>query len=316
MDAGADQKGDFRGTCVIHEIPFIPAAKNGDRRYVLTAPTEEALLAGCDKVLSLGGFVMDAHDHNHCGARGDAWYSNIVTLRAKAAEESRGGKIMTNPQRGPLNGWAWADGRGPKANAAPSNEVESAAERGVKLTDEQRFSAYCAIKDAMDMDDCTLDPSSEANRALDRIIEIVGDASRKAAGGATLVDMAWQARMHAHAPYSGFKVGAAIRAGDGSVHFGCNVENAAYPQGSCAEAGAISAMVASGQTEIVEVAVVAESPEPVPPCGGCRQRLSEFAAGGTLVIMANSDETKTMRMDELLPAAFGADSLETKRRMR
>ena len=93
-----------------------------------------------------------------------------------------------------------------------------------------------------------------------------------------LLDTALRARANAHAPYSGFKVGAAIRCPDGSVFAGCNVENVAYPEGTCAEAGAIAAMVAAGAREIAEVLVVADSPTPVTPCGGCRQKLAEFAA--------------------------------------
>ncbi len=93
-----------------------------------------------------------------------------------------------------------------------------------------------------------------------------------------LLKAALAARANAHAPYSGFKVGAAIRCPDGSVFAGCNVENVAYPQGTCAEAGAIAAMVAAGQRTIAEVLVVATGPQTIAPCGGCRQKLAEFAA--------------------------------------
>ena len=92
-----------------------------------------------------------------------------------------------------------------------------------------------------------------------------------------LVKKAIEIRHRAYAPYSNFLVGAAIKAKDGSIFYGCNVENAAYPEGTCAEAGAISAMIAAGQTEILEVAVAADSSTPVTPCGGCRQKLSEFS---------------------------------------
>ena len=98
-----------------------------------------------------------------------------------------------------------------------------------------------------------------------------------------LLDAALRARANAYVPYSGFRVGAAIRCSDGSVHTGCNVENVAYPEGTCAEAGAIAAMVAAGRTEIAEVVVVADSPEPVMPCGGCRQKLAEFAPASAQV---------------------------------
>jgi cytidine deaminase len=121
----------------------------------------------------------------------------------------------------------------------------------------------------------------------------------------SLLDAARGVRDNAHAPYSGFKVGAAIRAASGRVHAGCNVENAAYPQGTCAEAGAIAAMVAAGDTEIAEVCVIADAPDPVSPCGGCRQKLSEFAGPDVPVTMATLDgRTLTLSMAELLPLAF------------
>lgn len=121
----------------------------------------------------------------------------------------------------------------------------------------------------------------------------------------SLTDDARAVRDNAHAPYSRFKVGAAIRATSGKVYLGCNVENVAYPEGTCAEAGAIAAMVAAGDTAIAEVAVVADSPEPVTPCGGCRQKIAEFAARDVRVTMANLDgKSLTMTLGELLPGAF------------
>ncbi|KAA0916261.1 cytidine deaminase [Aquicoccus porphyridii] len=120
-----------------------------------------------------------------------------------------------------------------------------------------------------------------------------------------LLDAARAVRDNAHAPYSRFKVGVAIRAASGAVHVGCNVENVSYPEGTCAEAGAIAAMVAAGDTELTEVAVIADAPAPVPPCGGCRQRLAEFGAGTVRVTMATTrGETLTMTIAELLPGAF------------
>ncbi len=122
-----------------------------------------------------------------------------------------------------------------------------------------------------------------------------------------LLEAARAVRQNAHAPYSGFKVGAAIRGASGRVYFGCNVENVAYPQGTCAEAGAIAAMVAAGESTIAEVAVIADSPDPVPPCGGCRQKLVEFGAGDVTVTMATTDgQTRIMTFNQLLPGAFGA----------
>ena len=109
----------------------------------------------------------------------------------------------------------------------------------------------------------------------------------------------------AYAPYSRFRVGAALLADDGAVHAGCNVENAAYPVGTCAEAGAIAAMVAAGETRIAEMVVIADSPEPVPPCGGCRQKLAEFGAPDTPVLLATvSGATLATTIGELLPGRF------------
>ncbi|PIV74193.1 MAG: cytidine deaminase [Rhodobacteraceae bacterium CG17_big_fil_post_rev_8_21_14_2_50_65_11] len=123
----------------------------------------------------------------------------------------------------------------------------------------------------------------------------------------SLLDEAARVRLRAYAPYSDFKVGAAIRSIEGSLHLGCNVENIAYPEGTCAEAGAIAAMIAGGDTRIAEIAVIADSPDPVPPCGGCRQKLAEFADGDTPVTLANT-QGKTLRttVADLLPGAFDA----------
>lgn len=120
-----------------------------------------------------------------------------------------------------------------------------------------------------------------------------------------LLEAARAARGNAYAPYSRFAVGAAVRCPDGSIHAGCNVENVAYPQGTCAEAGAIAAMVLAGQTRIVEVAVVADGPEIISPCGGCRQKLAEFAAPDTPVILAGPEgERARTTVGALLPGAF------------
>ncbi|MEM1065368.1 MAG: cytidine deaminase [Pseudomonadota bacterium] len=121
-----------------------------------------------------------------------------------------------------------------------------------------------------------------------------------------LLELARAVRENAHAPYSNFKVGAAIRATSGAFYQGCNVENVAFPEGTCAEAGAIAAMVAAGDRDIAEVAVIADSPTPVPPCGGCRQKLAEFAAGDVRVTLATTGgATLVTTVAELLPGAFG-----------
>ncbi|WP_204115098.1 cytidine deaminase [Shimia biformata] len=115
----------------------------------------------------------------------------------------------------------------------------------------------------------------------------------------------------AYAPYSNFKVGAAIRGESGTIYGGCNVENIAYPEGTCAEAGAIAAMVAAGETRLTEVYVVADSPVPVTPCGGCRQKLSEFGTGDVMVTLANLDgAVEKMTLAQLLPGAFGDHHME------
>lgn len=123
----------------------------------------------------------------------------------------------------------------------------------------------------------------------------------------SLIQDAARVRENAHAPYSGFKVGAALRSVEGRVHLGCNVENVAYPEGTCAEAGAIAAMIAAGDKRIAEVAVIADCPAPVPPCGGCRQKLAEFAAGDVVVTMATTAGARLqMTVAALLPGAFDA----------
>ncbi|MCT4685248.1 MAG: cytidine deaminase [Roseicyclus sp.] len=127
----------------------------------------------------------------------------------------------------------------------------------------------------------------------------------------SLIEDAAAVRLNAHAPYSGFKVGAALRSVEGRTHVGCNVENVAYPEGTCAEAGAIAAMIAAGDRRIAEVAVIADSPAPVPPCGGCRQKLAEFAAGDVVVTLATTrGATLVTTVAELLPGAFDAGHMD------
>jgi cytidine deaminase len=116
----------------------------------------------------------------------------------------------------------------------------------------------------------------------------------------------------AYAPYSRFKVGAAIATPTGRVFAGCNVENAAYPVGSCAEAGAVSAMIAAGESRIAQIMVMGEGENLVTPCGGCRQRIREFAAADTPVHIAGPEGIrKSFTLDELLPFSFGPDNLSS-----
>ena len=127
----------------------------------------------------------------------------------------------------------------------------------------------------------------------------------------SLLTAATKVRENAYAPYSRFKVGAAIRAQSGAVFTGCNVENVAYPEGTCAEAGAIAAMVAAGETQIAEVLVIADSPAPVPPCGGCRQKLAEFAGPDVRVTLCTTDgKEKVMTVADLLPGQFTAAHMD------
>jgi cytidine deaminase len=117
-------------------------------------------------------------------------------------------------------------------------------------------------------------------------------------------------RENAYAPYSDFRVGAAVRSASGAIFAGCNVENVAYPEGTCAEAGAIAAMVAAGETRLTEVYVIADSPHPVTPCGGCRQKLAEFGTGDVVVRLATLEGMEErMTLAELLPGAFGRHHL-------
>ena len=121
----------------------------------------------------------------------------------------------------------------------------------------------------------------------------------------TLLDAARAVRERAYVPYSKFKVGAAVRGASGAIYHGCNVENVAYPEGTCAEAGAIAAMIAAGETQITEVLVIADSPSPVPPCGGCRQKLAEFGRSDTPVLLATTaGATLATTIGELLPGRF------------
>ena len=127
----------------------------------------------------------------------------------------------------------------------------------------------------------------------------------------SLFEQACAVRENAHAPYSGFKVGAALRSSSGKTFVGCNVENAAYPEGTCAEAGAIAAMVAAGESRIEEICIVAGTTSPVSPCGGCRQKISEFSKPDTVVLLANPNgETVRKSAGELLPDSFKPSHLE------
>jgi cytidine deaminase len=125
-----------------------------------------------------------------------------------------------------------------------------------------------------------------------------------------LFEAARDAMARAYAPYSKFPVGAAIRADDGKIYLGANIENLSFPQGWCAEPTAIGAMVMGGAKKIVEMAVIAEKLACCPPCGGCRQKIAEFAGPETRIYLCDDmGVQKTMTMEELLPFSFKTDVL-------
>ena len=127
-----------------------------------------------------------------------------------------------------------------------------------------------------------------------------------------LIKAAMAARANAHAPYSKFYVGAAMRDERGQVHAGCNIENAAYPQGWCAECSAIAQLVMSGAMRVTEVAVLGNGDVLCTPCGGCRQKIREFAAGDVKIHCCTERGVllKSFTLDELLPASFGPENLK------
>jgi len=144
----------------------------------------------------------------------------------------------------------------------------------------------------------------------DEALVAVGYADLVMDGPQVLLHAAHAAMANAYAPYSEFKVGAAVRARSGAIYAGANVENASYPQGQCAEASAVGAMVAAGETTITAVAVVAERVEVCTPCGGCRQRLSEFGGPEVPVYLGRpGSDPLTTSLGELLPGAFNREAL-------
>jgi cytidine deaminase len=137
-------------------------------------------------------------------------------------------------------------------------------------------------------------------------ITLGGEAQR------ALLQAARAARLNAYAPYSNFRVGAAVLDEQGQVHAGCNVENAAYPQGVCAEAAALSAMVLAGGRRAAALLVLGAGPTWVTPCGGCRQKLREFAAADTPVLVADGQGVQRwFTLEQLLPHSFGPEQLKT-----
>jgi homotetrameric cytidine deaminase len=189
-------------------------------------------------------------------------------------------------------------------------ELEAVAEADSDLAREHE--QVRMLREILGIGDQTIQTGSYADALAAR--QRTGQAAPQGEGAADadpeLLAMARAAVANAYAPYSGFPVGAAVRTADGRRYAGANVENAAYPQGQCAEASALGAMVAGGGGPVVEVVVAAPSPELVSPCGGCRQRLREFAAPGTLIHLADMERVKhTTTMAKLLPLSFGPETL-------
>jgi cytidine deaminase len=129
-----------------------------------------------------------------------------------------------------------------------------------------------------------------------------------------LFDAAVAVQANAHVPYSHFPVGAAVRSATGRVYVGCNVENAAYPQGLCAEASAIAAMVAAGERELAVVLTVCDGDMLSTCCGGCRQKIREFATPATVIHSAGPEGVRrSYSIEELLPDSFGPENLSPAR---
>nr|WP_233569478.1 cytidine deaminase [Falsibacillus albus] len=125
-----------------------------------------------------------------------------------------------------------------------------------------------------------------------------------------LIEEAKTARERAYVPYSKFKVGAALLTNDGKVYHGCNIENAAYSMCNCAERTALFKAYSDGDTQFSAIAVVADTARPVPPCGACRQVISELCSPDMKVILTNlHDDVKELTVSELLPGAFSPEDL-------
>ena len=136
-------------------------------------------------------------------------------------------------------------------------------------------------------------------------MKLTGEQTKK------LLEAAAAVQRRAHAPYSNFPVGAAVLDDQGSVHVGCNVENSSYPQGTCAEASAIAAMVAAGGKRIRAILVLGDGEGLCTPCGACRQRISEHADDETPVLVAGGGSVRaTFTLEQLLPHSFGPENLK------
>jgi homotetrameric cytidine deaminase len=188
-------------------------------------------------------------------------------------------------------------------------ELEAVAEPGSDLTRERAQVDH--LREALQIGELREGSYSDELRTLNQGsggwdgVRVEGSAPDP-----ELLRLAREAAGRAYAPYSNFPVGAAVRTDDGRRYAGANVENAAYPQGQCAEASALGAMVAGGGGRVVEVVVAAPSEQECAPCGGCRQRLREFASADTPIHLADLERVRrTTSLAELLPLSFGPETL-------
>jgi homotetrameric cytidine deaminase len=183
-------------------------------------------------------------------------------------------------------------------------EIEAVAQPGSDLSRER--DQVTRLRELLEIRDDALLEGSYA----DALADLNGARHPLGSADPELLALARAAARNAYAPYSHFPVGAAIRTDDGRRFAGANVENAAYPQGQCAEASAIGALVAGGGGRIAEVVVAAPSRELVTPCGGCRQRLREFTPDDAPIHLADYERVRrTTSLRELLPLSFGPEHL-------
>jgi adenylate cyclase class 2 len=186
-------------------------------------------------------------------------------------------------------------------------ELEAVAAPGSDLTRER--AQVARLRDALAIHDDALVEGSYADSLIGGAA-VTEDSPASRSPDPELLELARAAARNAYAPYSNFPVGAAVRTDDGRRYAGANVENAAYPQGQCAEASAIGALVSGGGGRIVEVVVAAPSRDLCTPCGGCRQRLREFTPDDAPIHLADLERVRrTTSLGELLPLSFGPGHL-------
>jgi homotetrameric cytidine deaminase len=263
-------------------------------------------------------------------------YFEAARGRLKLREQEAGGSPLSDE----LIGYSRADStepgtstylRVPIADAGPLREaLDTAFGTLVTVTKRRRLLLWKNVRIHLDEVEGlgsylelegVADPDSDLSSEHDRVEQVrreLGIADHDLVAGSYsdlllsapdhLMRAADEVMRTAYVPYSHFPVGAALRAPNGSIHVGSNVENASYPQGQCAETSAIGALIAAGHTRITGVAVTAERMDICPPCGGCRQRLAEFASPDTPVQLGRPDGPReTTTVGDLLPLAFELD---------